>query len=249
MANFNAPGSSGPFHGQLSSLPTGWFQYTPNQGYSGPDQFSYEAFNSLGQTSNLATVFINVLPPATVLPSTPFFNSLRARSIDPARFDFYHPRIGTLIGMEAEGIPATPTAIVPQNKKFNVTTARALYAVNPSQYDQNQPILVRSSSSNTPEAATEACCRKPPFTPSSKLSMTVIPTSIRRSTCTWAPSSRSRAWSVPTVERTSCAGYPSHTSVTFRDVHTLIHLSRVCLRPALRPTNLRQPSFKHLPAR
>ena len=83
MATFNAPGSSGPFHGQLSSLPTGWFQYTPNQGYSGPDQFSYEAFNSLGQTSNLATVFINVLPPATVLPSTPFFNSLIAQEHRP----------------------------------------------------------------------------------------------------------------------------------------------------------------------
>jgi len=77
-----------------------------------------------------------------LLPNTPYFNSLRARrSIDPARFDFYHPRIGTLIGMEAEGIPATPTAMVPRNKKFNVTTARSLYASNPQQYDRNQPIL------------------------------------------------------------------------------------------------------------
>jgi hypothetical protein len=138
VANFGQPTLIGAFS-----------PYYPN-----PDQFEYTAGETgqceisyyvtqpgTGMTSNTGNVIINVVNGVT-LPSTPFFNSLRARrSIDPARFDFYHPRIGALLGMEAVGMPTTPATIVSANKDFDVNAARLDHAKNPRQYDQEHPVL------------------------------------------------------------------------------------------------------------
>src|SRR6185312_9884100 len=50
---------SGPSHGSLAVNADGSFTYTPNNGYSGPDSFSYKA-NDGSVDSNVATVNINV---------------------------------------------------------------------------------------------------------------------------------------------------------------------------------------------
>jgi large repetitive protein len=52
---------SNPANGILSiNNVTGVVTYTPNANYSGPDQFTYTIQDNLGQTSNIATVTINV---------------------------------------------------------------------------------------------------------------------------------------------------------------------------------------------
>ena len=118
----------------------GLFSYTATT--TGVDQFTYYVTSSNGQTSNTATVTITNTAQTGLVPSTPYYNYLRARrSIDPARFDFYHPKIGALLGMEVTGIPATDTTIVSVNKHFNVDAARSAHAENSGQYDQEQPIL------------------------------------------------------------------------------------------------------------
>jgi hypothetical protein len=138
-ANF---GGTGPSHGALSLNPNGSFTYTPSVNYSGADQFTYYATAGT-LTSNVATVFITVKSRgATQVPGTPFYNALHRRwSIDPARFDYYHPRIGAIFGLESTGIPGTPTSIVPVNKDFNVTLAHRLYDSNPQKFDQKAPII------------------------------------------------------------------------------------------------------------
>ena len=120
----------------------GIFTYTPpSTTFTGQDTFSYQATNGT-VSSNVGNVTVYVGTRATLVPTTPYFNYLRnRRSIDPARFDYYHPRIGALLGMEAAGIPSTPTTIVAVNKHFNATAARSLHARNPQQYDQKQPVL------------------------------------------------------------------------------------------------------------
>ncbi len=123
---------------------TGVYTYQPGVNFTGPDSFTYyvdtTTFPSI--MSSIGTIYINVAPAATVLPSTPFLDYLRQRrSIDPARFDFFHPKIGALIGLDVTGMPTLPTTIVSRNDHFNATAARSLHARSPVQYDQEQPVL------------------------------------------------------------------------------------------------------------
>ncbi|SIO19312.1 hypothetical protein SAMN05444166_2918 [Singulisphaera sp. GP187] len=53
---------SGPAHGSLLLNPEGAFWYTPTTGYTGPDSFTYKAFDTQ-DASNVATVNLNVTPP------------------------------------------------------------------------------------------------------------------------------------------------------------------------------------------
>jgi hypothetical protein len=77
-----------------------------------------------------------------LLPDTRYYNYVRKRrSIDPTRFDYWHPQIGALIGMEISGIPTTVTKIVSVNAHFNVNADRSAWAANPQQFDTKQPIL------------------------------------------------------------------------------------------------------------
>ena len=119
----------------------GVFTYVPpSSTFSGMDSFAYQATNGTVY-SNVGNVTVCVGCQGMV-PTTPYYNYLRERrNIDPARFDFYHPRIGALLGMEDTGIPAAPTKIVSANKHFSVTASRSLYEENPQRYDQEQPVL------------------------------------------------------------------------------------------------------------
>jgi hypothetical protein len=77
-----------------------------------------------------------------LLPDTPYFNFLRARrSIDPARFDSYHPRIGAILGLELTGIPTAPTRSLHANHRFNLAANRALAAQDPGRFAAQHPIL------------------------------------------------------------------------------------------------------------
>ena len=179
----------------------GVFTYTPpSTTFTGRDTFSYQATNG-SISSNVGTVTISVGTGTTLIPTTPYFNYLRRRrSIDPARFDYYHPRIGALLGMEAGGIPSTPTTIVALNKHFNATAARRC-AENPQSYDEIQPVLGACSNSRIPpQLDATISCRKLRITSSSECSMKVIPLSTRCSTFTWVRSSRSRT-SINRAER------------------------------------------------
>ncbi|MCC7277236.1 MAG: cadherin-like domain-containing protein [Chromatiaceae bacterium] len=53
-------------HGALSLNPNGGFTYTPDNGYNGSESFTYQARDSLGATSNLATVTIGIAAAAQV---------------------------------------------------------------------------------------------------------------------------------------------------------------------------------------
>jgi hypothetical protein len=142
QANFSPSGSRGPFHGALQSSSNGAFTYSPSIGYTGTDSFNYQAFTNSGMTSNVATVTITITPKALLLPSTPFFNSLRERrNINPPRFDFYHPKLGAILRLEASGMPAKATDLISANKHFNVRSARLRYSKNPLVFDRKQPVL------------------------------------------------------------------------------------------------------------
>ncbi len=132
----------GPLHGSLSSMTNGSFVYTPGINYSGTDSFQYQAQAGTSQ-SNVATIHITITPSAVrLLPDTPYFNYVRRRrSIDPPRFDFYHPLIGTLIGMESTGIPTKPTILVSANAHFPVAADRKLFAQDAESFDAKQPVL------------------------------------------------------------------------------------------------------------
>jgi VCBS repeat-containing protein len=56
----------GPAHGTLTLNADGSFRYVPAAGFSGPDSFTYRAGDG-SAASNLATVTINVTPPASEL--------------------------------------------------------------------------------------------------------------------------------------------------------------------------------------
>ncbi len=149
----------GPMNGALQSSSNGAFIYTPGVNFVGSDSFQYQA-QAGSSTSNIATVFITVISgstgsptPPKLLPDTPYFNYLRRRrSIDPPRFDFYHPQIGTLIGLEISGIPTKPTKIVPLNAHFNASADRRQYEQNPQRFDQKQPFLGALFALETPGA-------------------------------------------------------------------------------------------------
>ncbi len=64
--------NSGPSNGTLAFNPDGSFIYVPNAGFSGTDSFSYTVFDGTSQ-SNIATVTLNVLPPAAPGPNGPVF--------------------------------------------------------------------------------------------------------------------------------------------------------------------------------
>ena len=148
IAGLTAVFIGGPSHGALSSSSNGSFVYTPGVNYIGQDSFQYQA-QAGATTSNVATVFVTIVAggtgsqqPPRLLPIHRHYNMLRRRrSIDPARFDFYHPQVGALIGMEISGIPTTPTEIVSVNAHFNAAADRKLHAKNPGQFDKKQPIL------------------------------------------------------------------------------------------------------------
>jgi len=133
--------SIGSFEPNVNSPPPGMFAYPAGQ--AGQERISYQVFQTgTTNSSNPSTITINIVPGPKLLPSTPFFNSLRKRwSIGPDRFSFYHPRLGSLIGLEFGGIPAKPTTIVSANKHFDVTEARSSHAKSPRQYDQEHPFL------------------------------------------------------------------------------------------------------------
>jgi hypothetical protein len=122
--------------------PDGSFTYTPAANFHGPDSFSFRAIAGTA-AGNVSVVQLTVTPaPRRLLPDTPYFNNLRKRwSINPARFDTYHPQIGAIIEMENAGIPTTPTVLVSVNHHFDVRALRALYAKNPVQFDMARPVL------------------------------------------------------------------------------------------------------------
>lgn len=160
-ANF---GGTGPSHGALSINPNGSFTYTPSINYSGSDQFTYYA-TAGSSTSNVATVFITVKASSTTLvPGTPFYNALRRRwSLDPARFDYYHPRVGAIFGLEASGIPDKPTTILSANKDFNVTAASRFYQRNPQRFDARFPIIGALFQLETPASAPSSLLPDTPY--------------------------------------------------------------------------------------
>ncbi|MFI5453883.1 MAG: Ig-like domain-containing protein [Isosphaerales bacterium] len=131
---------SGPSHGSLALKADGSFTYTPAAKFTGSDTFTYMAVAGTVQ-GNVAVVHLTITP-SRLLPDTPYYNDLRARrSIDPPRFDFYHPVLGALLGLEITGIPTTPATIVSANDHFNTATARALHARDAQQFDLRQPVL------------------------------------------------------------------------------------------------------------
>jgi Bacterial Ig domain len=133
---------SGPVHGSLVLNTDGSFTYTPAANFHGPDSFSFRAVAGTAM-GNVSVVQLTVTPaPVRLLPDTPYFNYVRRRrSIDPARFDTYHPQIGAILRLENAGIPTTPTVLVSVNHHFDVQALRALYANNPAQFDMEQPVL------------------------------------------------------------------------------------------------------------
>ncbi len=148
LANDTASGGAvtavlvgGPAHGTLTLNTDGSFTYTPSANFTGSDTFTYMAVAGTLR-GNVGVVYLTVTPlPTRLLPDTPFYNYLRKRrSIDPARFDFYHPRIGALFGLEITGIPTTPTTLVSSNDHFNAA-ARTLYERDPARFDARSPIL------------------------------------------------------------------------------------------------------------
>ena len=140
----------GPQHGALSSMPNGSFVYTPGVNYTGTDSFQYQA-QAGGMQSNVAIVHITIMPSSiSLLPNTPYFNYVRRRwSIDPARFDYWHPKIGALIGLEIYGFPTKPTEIVSRNAHFNAAADRAARGepatVRPAASGSRRPVPARDS--------------------------------------------------------------------------------------------------------
>jgi hypothetical protein len=133
---------NGPTHGTLAFKSDGSFTYTPSVNYHGADSFTYRPVVG-ALAGNLTTVSLTVTPlPTQLLPRTPYFNYLRTwRSLDPARFDRSHPRIGAVLGLETTGPPAVPTQLVPANDHFNAASARARYARNPQRFTAQHPLL------------------------------------------------------------------------------------------------------------
>ena len=138
--------TTGPAHGTLMLNADGSFVYTPAANYSGTDSFSYQAAE--GTTlGNVAVVQLAITPTITpsslrLIPDTRYYNYVRKRrSIDPARFDTWHPQIGALIGMEIAGIPTRPTILVSPNHHFNAAADRKLFDENAASFDAKQPIL------------------------------------------------------------------------------------------------------------
>ena len=139
---------AGPAHGTLQFKTDGSFVYTPAPNYSGTDSFSYQA--AAGTTvGNVAVVQLTITststtPPSPVrlLPDTRYYNYVRKRrSINPTRFDFYHPQIGALIGLELSGLPTKATIIVPANAHFDATADRAQFDRNAAAFEAKQPVL------------------------------------------------------------------------------------------------------------
>jgi hypothetical protein len=64
--------ATGPTHGTLNLHPDGSFTYTPNAGYTGPDSFTYFAYDGTDRSNSPATVSITVnpRPPAVTPPPT-----------------------------------------------------------------------------------------------------------------------------------------------------------------------------------
>jgi hypothetical protein len=60
---------SGPSHGTLTLNSSGSFRYTPSLTYAGTDTFRYQARDSNGNLSNVATVTIMVSQISSVLGS------------------------------------------------------------------------------------------------------------------------------------------------------------------------------------
>src|SRR5581483_5022479 len=54
---------SGPTHGVLALTASGAFAYTPDPGFSGPDGFTYQAVDSHGALSNVASASLTVVAP------------------------------------------------------------------------------------------------------------------------------------------------------------------------------------------
>ncbi len=133
---------SGPAHGAVVLDPDGSFTYTPAANYHGADSFTFRA-DAGTATGNVSVVSLTVNPiPVRLLPDTSFFNYVRRRrSIDPTRFDTYHPRIGAILRLEAGGIPTTPTVLVSANHHFSVAPLRAQYRLDPAAFDRGDPVL------------------------------------------------------------------------------------------------------------
>jgi hypothetical protein len=132
---------NGPTHGTLALQSNGSFVYTPSVNYHGPDGFTYRPVIGALQ-GNITTVSLTVTPLSTqLLPNTPYFNYLRyRRSLDPARFDRYHPLIGAILGLEISGPPTVPTRLIPVNQHFDAAAARARFAATPQQFTARNPV-------------------------------------------------------------------------------------------------------------
>jgi hypothetical protein len=134
--------TTGPAHGTLMLNADGSFIYTPAANYTGTDSFSYQAAEGM-TLGNVAVVQLTITPTSLrLIPDTRYYNYVRRRrSIDPARFDTWHPQIGAMIGMEIAGIPTRPTILVPANHHFNAAADRKLFDENAASFDAKQPIL------------------------------------------------------------------------------------------------------------
>ena len=155
--------TTGPAHGTLMLNADGSFVYTPAANYSGTDSFSYQSAE--GTTlGNVAVVQLAITPTITpgslrLIPEPLLQLRSKGRSIDPARFDTWHPQIAALIGMEIAGIPTRPTILIPANHHFNAAADRKLFDENAASFDAKQPILGALFQLSRPERADRSAAR------------------------------------------------------------------------------------------
>jgi hypothetical protein len=79
----------------------------------------------------------------------------RRSSRDRTRFDYWHPQIGAILGLEVTGIPTTTRKIVLPSTRLNINADREEYHKDPMLVDEQQPILGALFRLETPPAGTD----------------------------------------------------------------------------------------------
>ncbi len=106
--------ATGPANGSLSLNTNGGFTYTPNPGYSGPDSFTYRAFDG-ASNSNLATVSITVAGGSMTLSVQSQFIAIGGSTQGTITLSSPAPAGGTTvqIASTANGVATvTPAAVI-----------------------------------------------------------------------------------------------------------------------------------------